>query len=52
MSRPQRTFQDDESIPGYSSHAVLPLLYDQEGEDEVVGEIGREGCLHPDGVQK
>lgn len=50
MSRPQRTFSDDEIIPGYGAHSVLPLLYDQEGEDEAVGAIGREGCLHPDGA--
>lgn len=50
MPRPQRTFEDDEIIQGFSSHCVLPFLYDQEGEDEAVGAIGREGCLHTEGL--
>ena len=51
MPRLQRTFDDDEAIPSNGHFpSVLPHLYDQEGEDEAVGEIGREGCLHTDGA--
>lgn len=51
MPRPQRTFDDDEAIPSNGHFpSVLPHLYDQEGEDEAVGAIGREGCLHTDGT--
>jgi|694.fasta_scaffold00370_25 hypothetical protein len=47
MPRPQRTTPDDEIIPNNGwACSVLLLLYDQDGEDEVVGEIGREGWLH------
>lgn len=56
MSRPPRTFQDDEVIPGrphrFGVPSVLPLLYDQEGEDEAVDEIGRGGHLHSDDAQE
>lgn len=51
MPRPQRTFDDDEAIPSNGHFpSVLPHLYDQEGEDEAVGAIGREGCLHTEGT--
>lgn len=50
MSRPQRTFADDEIIPSFSGPCVPPLLYDQDGEDEAVGQIEREGCLHTESV--
>ncbi len=51
MPRSQRNFSDDEIIHGYATYSVLPFQYDQEGEDEAVGAIEREGCLHPDGAQ-
>jgi hypothetical protein len=50
MPRRMSFVDDDEPIQGFSSHSVLPWLYDSEGEKSVLNEIAARGYCSADRI--